>query len=65
MQHTHKHHHTLLHKVADNLTQKNSQNAEIKEEAHVVAMSVSQQVLLMTCKLKVTSPDGSNTMQGF
>ena len=31
---------------------------EGKKEAHVVALNVSEQVLLMMCKLKVTTPDG-------
>ena len=55
------HHHTLLHKDADNLTQKKPENTECKEEVHV-ALSVSEQVLLMTCKVKVTAPDGSSTI---
>ena len=35
---------------------------EGKEEAHVAALSVSEQVLLMTCKVKVTASDGSSTI---
>ena len=35
---------------------------ETKEEAHVVALGVSEQILLMTCKVNVTIPDGSSTI---
>ena len=59
-----RYHHTLLHRDADNSTQKKPENAEAKEEAHVTvaALSVSEQVLLMTCKVKVTAPNGSSTI---
>ena len=33
-----------------------------KEETHVAALTVSEQVLLMTCKVKVTATDGSSTI---
>ena len=33
-----------------------------KEEIYVEALSVSEQVLLMTCKVKVTTPYGSSTI---
>ena len=29
---------------------------------HVVSLSISEQVLLITCKVKVTTPDGSSTI---
>ena len=32
------------------------------EETHVAALTVSKQVLLMTCKVKVTTADGSSTI---
>ena len=47
---------------ADSLTQKKPENAECKEEAHVAALIVSEQVLVMTCKMKVTAPDGSSNI---
>ena len=37
-----RHHHTLLHRDVDNLTQKKSGNTEGKEEAHVAALRVSE-----------------------
>ena len=55
-------HHTLLHSDADSSTQKKPDNVEAKEEAHVAALSVSEQVLLMTCKVKLTARDGSSTI---
>ena len=57
-----RHHHTLLHRDADNSTQRKPDNAEAKEEAHVAALSITEQVLLMTCKVKVTAPNGSSTI---
>ena len=51
-------HHTLSPRDADNSTQKKPEKAEGKEEAHVAALSVSGQVLLMTCKVKVTALNG-------
>ena len=41
-----RHHHTLLRRDVDNLTQKTPENTEGKEEAHVVALSISEQVLI-------------------
>ena len=55
-------HHTLLHRDADNLTQKKPENTEGKEDAQVAALSISEQVLLMTCKVKVTAQDGLSTI---
>ena len=55
-------HHTLLHKDADNSTRRKPDNAEAKEEAHVAALGVTEQVLLMTCKVKVTGANGSSTI---
>ena len=57
-----RHRHILLHRDVDNLTQRKPGNAESKEVTHVAALSASEQVLLMTCKVKVTAPDGSSTM---
>ena len=57
-----KQHHTLLDRDDDNLSQRRSKNAEGKEETHVAGLSVSEQVLLMTCKVKVAAPDGSSTL---
>ena len=60
MQKCTKNHHTLLHRNADSLSQKPEEDD--KEETRVVALSVSEQVLLhvMTCKVKVTIADGSS-----
>ena len=33
-----------------------------KEETHVAAVGVSEEVLLITCKVKVTAQDGSSTI---
>ena len=57
-----RHHHTLLHRDADNSAQRTPEYTEAKEEAHVAALSVTEQVLLMTCKVKVTAPNGSSTI---
>ena len=57
-----KHHHTLLHWDADYLPQTKSDIEEVKEETRAAALSVSEQVLLMTCKVKVTTADGSSTI---
>ena len=56
-----KNHHTLLHRDADCLSQKKP-GEDGKEETHVAALSVNEQVLLMTCKVKVTAPDGFSTI---
>ena len=52
-----KHHHTLLHRDADCLPQRKP-DEDGKEETYVVTLTVSKQVLLMTCKVKVTAADG-------
>ena len=57
-----RHHHTLLHRDADNSTQNKPDNTEAKEEAHVASLSITEQVLLMTCKVKVTAPNGSSSI---
>ena len=57
-----RHHHTLLHRDAEDLTQRKPENMEGKKETQVAARSVSKQVLLMMCKLKVSAPDGSSTI---
>ena len=56
-----KHHHMLLHRNADSLSQKKSEEHN-KEETHLVALSVGEQVRLMTCAMKVTAADGSSTL---
>ena len=43
-------------------TQKKLENEEGKEETYVAALSVSEQVLLKTCKLKIIAPDRSSTI---
>ena len=55
-----KHHHTLLQRDVDH--QKKSEKEDGKEETYVAALSVNEQVLLMTCKVKVTTVDGSSTI---
>ena len=57
-----RYHHTLLPRDADDSTLKKPEKAEGKEEAHVDALSVSEQILLMTCKVKVTALNGSSTI---
>ena len=52
----------LLHRDADQIQQRKSQKEDGKEETHVAALSVSKQVLLMACKVKVTAADGSSTV---
>ena len=54
-------HHKLLHRDANCVSQKKPEE-ECKEEINVAALSVSEQVLQMTCKVKVTAPDGSSTI---
>ena len=48
--------HTLLLRYANYLSQTKPKNEEGKEGTHVAALSVSKQVLLMTCTVKVTTP---------
>ena len=57
-----KHHHTLLHRDANSSPQEKPKRGDKVEETHVVALTVSEQVLLMTCKVKVTAADGSSTI---
>ena len=47
---------------ADYISQKKPEKKQGKKETHVVALSVSEQVLPLTCKVKVTAADRSNTM---
>ena len=54
-------HHTLLHRDADYESSR-KREAKDKEETQVAALSVSEQVLLMTCKVKITASDGSSTI---
>ena len=54
-------HHTLLRRDADCISQTKPEE-DCKEETHVAALSVNEQVLLMTCKVKVTTADGSSTI---
>ena len=55
-----KHHHTLLHRDADSVPHKRDEDG--KEETHVLALTVNEQVLLMTCEVKVTVADGSRVL---
>ena len=57
-----RHHHTLLPRDADDSTQKKPEKADSKEEAHVAALSVTENVPLITCKVKVTTANGSSTI---
>ena len=59
MQKCAKHHHTLLQKDADCVSQKKPYE-DGKEDTHIVALSINKEVLLMTCKVKVTAADGSS-----
>ena len=52
----------MLHRDAENSTQRKPDNTESKEEAHAAALSVSEQIQFMTCKVKVTTQDGSSTI---
>ena len=54
-------HHTLLHRDVDSVPQEKHKDDKV-EETHVAALTVSEQVLLMTCKVKVTAADGSSTL---
>ena len=56
-----KSHHTLLHRDANFLPQRKPEE-DGKEETHMEALTVSEQVLLITCKVKVTAADGSSTI---
>ena len=55
-------HHTLLHRNADRVPQEKPKRDDKVEETHVAALTVSEEVLLMTCKVKVTAADGSSTI---
>ena len=57
-----KRHHVVLHRDADYLSQRKSKKEDGKEETHVATLSVNKQLLLMTCKVRVTSADGSSTI---
>ena len=57
-----KHLHALLHRNVDYLSQRKSEKEDGKKETHVAALSVSEQVLLMTSKVKVFAADGSSTI---
>ena len=59
-----KHHHTLLHWDANYLSEKKPEKEDGKEDTHVEAPSVSEQVLLMTFKVSATAADGSSTIAG-
>ena len=52
---------TLLHRNAECLSQKKPEE-DGKEETHVEALSVRDQVLSTTCKVKVTTANGSSTI---
>ena len=55
-----KFHHTLLYRDNDQ-TERESKIGKSNNETHVSALSVSEQVLYTTCKVKVIAPDGSST----
>ena len=55
-----KHHHTLLHKGTYYLSPRKPEIKKGNDETHVSALSVSEQVHLMSCKVKVTAPNGSS-----
>ena len=58
-----KEHHTLLHRDADSVPQEERPKTDDKvEETHVAAVTVNEQVLLMTCQVKVTAADESSTV---
>ena len=69
-----RYHHTLLHMdgifkakgdktmEATKVATKGSEEGTGKEKCHLAATSRCEQVLLMTCKLKVISEDGSSTI---
>ena len=61
MQKSTKHHHTLLHRDPDCLSQKKPEE-DGKEETHVAALSVGKQVLLMIWKVNVIAADRSSTI---
>ena len=51
----------LLHRDADYLPQRKP-DEDSKEETHIAALSVSEQVLVMMCKVKIIAVDGSSTI---
>ena len=52
----------LPHRDANYLSQRKSEKEDCREEIHVAALSVSKQVLLLTCRVKVTTADESSTI---
>ena len=56
-----KDHDMLLHRDDDCLSQQKPEENS-KGETHVAVLCVNKQVLLMTCKMKVTTTDGTNTI---
>ena len=52
--------HTLLHRVVDSVPQEKPKKDDKVEETHIAALTLSEQVLLMTCKVKVTTADLTN-----
>ena len=57
-----KNHHTLLDRDADSAPQEKPKVDTKVEETHVVVLTLSKQVLLMTCKVKVLVADESSTI---
>ena len=57
-----KNHHTLLHRDADSVPQEKPKTNHKVEETHIAALTVSEHVPLMTCKVKVTAADGLSTI---
>ena len=52
----------LLHRDDNYLSPRKSKEEDCKEQTHVVALSVTEQVLLMTCKVTVTAANESSTV---
>ena len=55
--------HMLLYRDADSVPQEERPKTDDKvEETHVAALTMNEQVPLMTCKVKVTAADGLSTI---
>ena len=53
---------TISYRDANYLSQRKPEIAEVNDETHVSNLNVSVQVLLMTCKVKATTTNGSSTI---
>ena len=56
------HHYMLLHIGMPTVYHKKMSEEDGKEDTHITALSVSEQALLITCKVNVTTADGSSTI---